>query len=83
MSRKKLSRLPSGDRLVAYIQPRPLRGGVFGFGRFGSPRISAAMPTPVDGFQVMVSSLRGRLTPIRCEATQAQVLAFSANHHPM
>jgi hypothetical protein len=38
---------------------------------------------PVDGFQVMVSSLRGRLTPIRCEATQARLLAFSANHHPI
>jgi hypothetical protein len=66
-----------------YIQPRPLRGGVFGFCRFGSPRIIAAMPTPVAGFQVMVSSRRGRLTPIRCEATQAHALAFSANHHPM
>src|ERR1700675_5177636 len=53
MSRKEASPLPSGDLLVAYIQPRPLRGGVFGFRRFGSPRISAAMPTPVDGFQVM------------------------------
>jgi hypothetical protein len=44
----------------------------FWFCRFGSPRISAAMPTPVDGFLVMVSSLRGRSTPFGCEATQAQ-----------
>src|SRR5258705_7124951 len=53
MSRKKSFPFPSGDLLLACIQPRPLRGGVFGFRRFGSPRISAAMPTPVDGFQVI------------------------------
>jgi hypothetical protein len=41
------------------------------------------MPTPVAGFRVMVSSRRGRLMPIDCEAMQAHVLAFSANHHPM
>jgi hypothetical protein len=56
--------------------------GVFGFGRFGSPRISTAMPTPVDHFQVMVSSLRGRSTPFGYEATQANV-GLNANHHPM
>jgi hypothetical protein len=50
MSRKNFSPLPSGDLLVAYIQPRPLRGGVFGFCRFGSPRVAAAMPIPVAGF---------------------------------
>ena len=83
MSRKKFSPLPSGGLLVAYIQPRPLRGGVFGFCRFGSPRISAAIQPQLNGLQVMVSSRRGRLTLIRCEATQAHVLAFSANHHPM
>jgi hypothetical protein len=55
----------------------------FWFLRFGSPRNAAAMPTPVAGSLVMVSSRRGRLTPIRCEATQAHALAFSANHHPM
>ena len=69
MSRKKSFPFPSGDLLLACIQPRPLRGGVFGFRRFGSPRISAAMPTPVDHFQVMfhvsVGARRHSVTKLR------------------
>ena len=49
MSRKKLFPFPSGDLLVACIQPRPFDRGAFGF-CLGSPHIAAAMPTPVAGF---------------------------------
>ena len=77
MSRKNSSPCPPGIRKHCGLHPAPspfLEG--FWFCHFGSPRISAAMPTPGDGFQIMVSSRRGRLTPIRCEATQAHGLAL-------
>ena len=77
MSRKNSSPSPPGIRKGCDLHPAPspfVEG--FWFCHFGSPRISAAMPTPVARIQGMVSSRRGRLTPIRREATQAQVLAL-------
>ena len=68
---KRLLPAPRRDAgVVTYIQPSHSRKGDW-FGRFGSPQIAAAMPTPVACCPNSTVSCRSGLDTIRCEATQA------------
>jgi hypothetical protein len=83
MSRKNSSPLPSGDLLVAYIQPRPLRGGVFGFwplwiAAYFSGDTNPSCWVPDNGF---ISPWALDADPLRSYASPW--VGFSANHHPM